>query len=801
MSGWAPFERIPPRVTTRFAGFPRFTLACTWKDDNTADDEQRQIISLLQELQLAMESPSLLTVPPEGTVLHLGAAEKEVGAAVSHLCVALEKCLFFGAEGSMPDFWWVLDRASEGDAASSAAAAAASSGVGGGGGGFEGLNLDGKGKDVDDGSGVRDGAGGSDIRATKSPEPLAASIYRLTRVHTGHARCRAWARGLLGMDGASAEGELRKAAASVVHLSATRVTIDESAPCTETGDNQFEKADNAAGTALSSAQGGKVDARAGESDPDAGGGVGRSVGTKSPAAASATATATAAAAGPVDLPTNELGHDRPFSPPPSMPPPSSSLLPLWLRSNAKGSSILDDVCRSLVAFSRQLDERGLSVRPSLDHAWLDHESLAAVTTYTWPSFSRARLRCYVRGAGIPAANGEYSPAATGEEGEGGTKYGGAMRDRGLTLTLVGPNDCKICRKACATSAGQKAALSAAVLGDPAADLLEEPAAENTSGCAATKEETGAAAQDIASFQEDDHSAPTALVPEAPVAQLWHLLVPEAGSSGPGAPTRSAYFCLGDGPLPPSRGWRSTDGADAPAPVLRFGTQADDDDSSLVGGARSGRGGGGEDHQQAQATGEEGWSDDTAVFRAALPPADVGVVATEGASALGAVVAAAGVPSADTEAIRGSSTPTGKAEAARRGRLNRRRKRRRPAEGIEDAASAVGRESLTCGELTIPKGRQAKGILVENESVSAESGCVAEACGGGAGCGGKGPAGSDSNASADDDRVAGCEGGDEAVAAFKAERWRLPEPSGELLSRVEESRELLRRTIEVLLGFR
>ena len=765
--------------------------ASTWKTDHTADDEQRQIISLLQELQLAMESPSLLSVPPEGTVLYLGTAEKEVGAALSHLCVALEKCLFFGAEGSMPDFWWVLDRASEGGAASSSAAASGGCGGGGGGGGGgdggrEGPSLDAKGKDVDDGG---NSGGAGDVRATKPPEPLATTIHRLTRVHTGHARCRAWARGLLGMEGASAEGELRKAAASVVHLPTTRATPDEPALRSETGDSESEKVHAAVG-ALPSVEAENIDTSTSESDPDAGGGVGRSVGTKFPAAAAtamATAAAAAAAAASVDLPTNPRGHDRPPSPPPT--PLPSSLLPLWLRSNAKGSSVLDDVCRSLVAFSRALDERGLSIRPSLDHAWLDQESLAAVTTYTWPRFRRARLRCYVRGAGLSAANGEYLPADAGEA-EGGGNNGGATGDH--DLTLLGPNGCKICRKAGGASVGQRALLSAAVVANAAANLAGGSTAESISGRVVTNGETGTAASPATttSSQQDDEAAKTAPADlSAPVARLWHLLVPEAESSGLEA-TKTAYFCLGDGPLPPSRGWRSAGEAEAPAPVLRFATQADDGGFVSPGIGRDER----EDRQQARVAGEER-SDDTALFGAAVPPGDVGVVAAEASSAVGTEAVAAGA-SVDPEAMHGSNTSVGPAEAVGRRRLKRRRKRRRPAEGVQDVVSSVRREySIQDEPVVLPQGRYAHvGSAVESESAVVES--DAKACGGGGDYDGRDRAGGGSSASADDDKYTGCEGGDEAVAAFKAERWRLPEPSGELLARVERSRELLRRTVEV-----
>eukprot|EP00752_Nemacystus_decipiens_P006456 g5814.t1 len=759
-----------------------------YQTDHTGDDEQRQIISLLQELQLAMESPSLLSVPPEGTVLHLGAADKVSGAALSHLCVALEKCLFFGAEGSMPDFWWVLDRASENDTASSPATASGGGGGGGGDGALEGPSLDAKRKDVDNG---KDGSGGRDGRVTRPPEPLAASIHRLTRVHTGHARCRAWARGLLGMNGAAAEGELRKAAASVAHLATTRATPDESSHRAETGDNQSEKA-HAAGTIPPSAEEGKVGASARESDPDAGGGVGRSVGPSFPAAAGAAAGE--AAATPVDLPTNSRGRGRPSSPLP-MPPPAS-LLPLWLRSNAKGSSVLDDVCRSLVAFQRELDERGLSIRPSLDHAWLDQESLAAVTTYTWPRFRRAQLRCHVRGAGLAAANGEYLPADADEgkgkgegdgdgegEGEGGGSDDCVRSDH--DLTLLGPNGCKICRKAHGTSGGRRAVLPAEVVVDAAARLSDESTADPISGRAVTNGESETAILAIkTSAQQDCQAATTAPVgSEAPVARLWHLLVPAAGS--PGLEATSAYFCLGDGPLPPSRGWRSADDAGAPAPVLRFATQTDDGGFVSPGIGRGGR----EDPHRVDAIEEES-PDNTALFRAALPlpPVDAGVVATGGASAADAAVAAAG-EHAVTEAMHGRSTPVGPAKAVGGGRSRRGRKRRRPAAGVEAAVTAVVRES------SAQQGLQAKLVMIENESVVVNS--DAETCGGSGGCGGRDDTGGGSNASADDDRGSGCEatGDDGAIAAFKAERWRLPEPSGELLAQVVRSKELLQRAIE------
>ncbi|CAM9796008.1 unnamed protein product [Scytosiphon promiscuus] len=604
------FSAVATERLDRFDGGTYFSRL--YQNNNAAGDEQRQIGILLEELQLAMESQLLLT-PPEGTVLHTAMAEGGVGSALGHLCIALEKCLFFGAQGSMPDFWWVL--------------------------GWNGGENDGQVGSPSEEGGVS-GAGGK-----AGAEPLSATVHRLTRVQTGHARCRAWARGLLGLDGAT----------------------------------------------------------------------------------------------PMRMPeTNAHDHDyRSIAPPVS--PRSSALLPLWLRARPQGASVLDDLCRLLGDFSRRLEERGLSVRPSLDHAWLEQESIAAATTYSWPSFRRARLRCSVRGAGLSAANGDHAG-----------------------LSLVGPNGCRICCQVGATAAEEGARVHS--LSGSTGDAVGEPAEEtarlrSVGHAAVVKQENGAATQAKSLPRARATAAPV------PVARLWRLLVPADPPCSGG--TRIAYYCLGDGPLPPSRGWRPAEAAEAPAP----------------------RGGGRED--RAQIAGERHGGAEDGLFRAAVPlMPPVGENGDDGAGAVAAgdAFASAGVrgmgPDAVASELRVEAGPllgdglAGGPDAAGggggRGRPTQRRKRPRPPELTGSGCLAQDKrlEDAGGGE---PNDRCEEGPA-------------------GGGFGGNAASGV-SSASVDDARGDDHDGSDDAVAAFKAERWRLPEPSGELLSRVERARERLERTME------
>ncbi|CAM9331166.1 unnamed protein product [Ectocarpus sp. 12 AP-2014] len=742
-----------------------------YQTNHTTDEEQRQIGTLLEELQLAMESP-LLLAPPQGTVLHTGMAEGETSLALARLCVALEKCVFFGAEGSMPDFWRVLGGgASEGADARSPAAVSS-------GGDLDGFN--GQGNNADVGSGSEEG-GDTKTRGDRAPDPLAAVVGRLTRVHTGHARCRAWARGLLGVDGASAASELRKAVAAAVQL--TRNVADGAAVGTG-NEGQGDRALNDAIACLTPSEEQPVDLSNASHDanPDTGGGGGgdspRSGNTQS------VITVPLVAEEQIALSAFEHVHDAPSFAGPGSASTSPSQLPLWLRPGRQGASVVDELCRIVVELSVRLKEREQTVRPSLDHAWLDQENVAAVTTYTWPQFRRTKLRCYVRGAGLSAANGEYLPAERPEDGEGATVYGGDSSGGNCPgLSLIGPNGCNICclhRPAAAAAAEEKTVIPG---GDSAAVGAGKPGPTRRDRGAANEEDVRATQQ--AGPPTISAESPTTITP-ALVAQVWHLLVP-AASSPELVSKRSAYYCLGDGPLPPSRGWRSAEATEAPAPVLGFATQEEDDgDVAGAGGIRIGREG------PNRVKGEEEEADDTAaLFRAAvLPPIDderrvgVGELAAGGGSTsrgvgLSTVAARASV---EAEGLLGGESSVADTAAVGSGRLKRRRKRQRPPELVGNAVLRTAEQNFSVlGEVA---GRDRGG--------DCDDGGVSRGGGGGGGSdvrGGRAP-GDDGDGAPPD-----CGGDDEAVAAFKAERWRLPSPSGELRSRVEKSRELLLRTME------
>ncbi|CAM9889045.1 unnamed protein product, partial [Ectocarpus sp. 8 AP-2014] len=115
-----------------------------------------------------------------------------------------------------------------------------------------------------------------------------------------------------------------------------------------------------------------------------------------------------------------------------------------------------------------------------------------------------------------------------------------------------------------------------------------------------------------------------------------------------------------------------------------------------------------------------------------------------------------------------------------GRLKRRRKRQRPPE-------LVGNAVLRTAEQDFSGLEEVAGW--DREGDRDDGGVSLRGRGGGDASGGQAPGDGVAGAPAD------CGGDDEAVAAFKEERWRLPSPSGELRSRVEKARELLLRTME------
>lgn len=719
--------------------------------DNAAHEEQRQIDILLEELQAAMESPPLISAP-QGTVLHTGAVEAGVGPALSHLCVALEKCLFFGAEGSTPDFWYVLRGAGGGDDHPAADT-----------------------KRVGPSSGRRQVAGellaGAQQGDEKKPSAvtsggttedallLSASVRRLTRVHTGHGRCRAWARGLLGMDSIAVEEELRRAVEAAVEATASRqadadadVRAQETAMPTAEGNDGEVDDEEETRRSRGSGDGGVVSStekpETSESDPDAGGGGSGSRRVLSPVAGGVP---------PVD---NEHDSDGDLYVAAAASSPPSSVLPLWLRPGPQGASIVEEVCRLMREFRVRLDDGSLCIRPSLDHAWLDKENIAAATTYTWPNFPKSQLRCYVRGAGLWAANGEYSPVLQADESD--------KHDGGGSLVLVGPNGCQIYRQVCCTVVGDRAT---------SPDLDGEPVVESGGAAVATDDEN--------TVTTVVHAA--ASIPSSPFVQRWCVVVPSAlardGSS------RNVYFCLGDGALPPSRGWRATDTTNMPAPVLGFATRNEGD--LAAGGFHGG--------EARRLSGEEETAD--ALFGAAVRVGGDGGVATTSAPRVVGGGTTSG--SSKSSATTGASTVddahgsdfVGTSRSARIGETGRRKRRRHP-EPVEivtlegaattgDAAKRGGQVGvLTQGGLL--KGRcygTAVGGQIPGPCFSAAGGVDGVMLGGDVG----GVDACEQGADAD---------GDEAVAAFKAERWTLPAPSGELLLRAERTNELLRRAQEV-----
>lgn len=707
--------------------------------DNAADDEQRQINILLEELQLALESPSLLSAR-QGTVLHTGAVETGVGPALSQLCVALEKCLFFGAGASTPDFWWVLQQACDDDDAALATACDTPGDFGIG--------------RREDGDTTFGGHSPPPTRTTPdeapgacegTPESLTSAICRLTRLHTGHARCRAWARGLLSADSTTVEGELRRAAEVAAKHGITRPTATDVmggengkalSVTASTGDSVYEKAE-CAGAGLSGGGGAnsptedRLDGSASVNDADGGDGGSR------------TAPITRAAP-PID------GPDHPLVSPPS------DALPLWLRPGLQGASILDDLCRFMGDFSRRLEERGLSIRPSLDHAWLGQENIAAVTTYTWPRFPRERLRCYVRGAGLSLANGSYSPSELDEGESGGS------------LTLLGPNGCQICRQTHA-AVGYDA---------PAATSVSPREVAPARGREVGGEEVKRTVVEETSrvLEESRTTATAPVVAQAPAAQIWCLIVPAES----GLDKRSAYYSLGDGTLPPSRGWRASDAAEVPAPVLGFATHSDGD---LDGSRRGGE-------SAALIVGEEETRE--ALFDPAVPVArdDIDPVGSAAMCPTGVDEMVSGTTAAIETSVETEAGGGNLGDVLSAGQSRRRRKRRRSPELSAVCEFEEGPAAVTA------KDRHANGFV--------EIGCLATGGIGGS-CGDSGGA-PNGEARQECERFVGAGtcttdaslhvDGDEAVAIFKAEKWALPAPSGELLLRAERTRELLRRTREV-----
>lgn len=661
--------------------------------------------TLLEEL----EDHALLSAPP-GTVLHTSATENGVASALSKLSIALESCLFFvGREGDgMPDFWRVLVRVNGEDhpAVANVVGATVTEKESSDGGTSAGV----LGEADTKGTAIARVAGQEPMETVGegAREPLAATVDRLTRVHTGHGRCRAWARGLLGLDGASAEWELRRAAeAAAAEKGVAEASTREKA--------EGEGAEPPIGSTCNVSVPDEVSG-ANHSDPDAGGGGGSENARE--------ARVAAPAADDSD----------------SLSAQTSRALPLWLRPGPQGASVLEDLCRFVREFSSRLEEKGLSVRSSLDHAWLDQENIAAATTYNWPRFPREQLRCYAWGAGLSAVNGKYSPAERGESSD---------------LTLVGPNDCQIYRRVCRAVVDQTA-----------------PAGSST---ATVEEHSDITVADTANGAVEENMGVTAAtgtgsVAPATDAQLWCLAVPATHGTG----RRLVYYCLGDGGLPPSRGWRAKDAADMPAPVLGFATQTDGEVGT-----------GGEYPTKADA---EEKAPEAAFVEAALAVPDDTMAAT----------AAARVCGSGGEELSSASAPPSAAErygsltAQSAGRPVLRRKRRRPPELAVICGTVKADITKSYTADASRDGGYYEGVNAGDDGVGGVVSCAWPSA-------------------LDVYRAGNCDAvhagtcapdevddvdGDEAVAAFKGERWKLPSPSGELLLRAERTRALLRRTSEV-----
>lgn len=701
-----------------------------------------------------MESPPLLSAP-QGTVLHTGAVEMGVGPALSHLCVALEKCLFFGAEGSTPDFWHVLRGAGGGNdhpsvgtdhvGPSSGQRQAAGEVLAAPQGGEKTSDAVTSGDTTENENMVN----GADTPGQNDRSVLSARVRRLTRVHTDHGRCRAWARGLLGIDSMAVEEELRRAVEAAVEAAASKQADDdarahEAAVQTAEGGDGGSEGEKEEATRRSHDSGDRgvvpltEQSETSQSDPDAGGGFSSSRRVASPVA------------GDVPHVDKDDGGGEGFCVAVAAASPPFAVLPLWLRPGPQGASIVEEVCRLMREFFVRLDDKSLSIRPSLDHVWLDKENIAAATTYTWPRFPRNKLRCYVRGAGLGAANGEYSPVQTDESDQ---------RDGG-SLVLVGPNGCQICRQACAGVDDRVTIPDLQVVDD---------------------ERTVESGDATIAAADDNRVVPAAaLMPSSPFAQRWCLVVPSALAQD--GRSRNGYFCLGDGALPPSRGWRATDATNMPAPVLGFATRTEGD---LAAGGFHGGG-------PRRLSGQEETAD--ALFGAAVRVGGDGGEATASTTRVagGGTTSDSSKTSATCASVvdcAHGSELVGTSLSVSAGETGRRKRRRQPGPveilTLEDEATD---DTAMCGQVNVG---EYGGLLKDRYygTVGRTPGPCSSVTGGvdGAMLGEVGLRTFEQGAEVD---------GSEAVAAFKAERWTLPAPSGEILLRAERTNELLRQTQEV-----
>ncbi|CAN0033459.1 unnamed protein product, partial [Discosporangium mesarthrocarpum] len=484
------------------------------ENDRASDSEEHlQFEVLLGELQQAATAPSLLSSPEEGSILFSDpSCWSEVGDAVECLSLALEKCLFFGAEGSRPDFWHVVCRAADIDAEGQKGQGYPSSGTVNGEAGKDPMPV---GSCDGEATPNADGVGHS------VPGGLALVVSRLVRVRTGYGLCRAWVRGLLGVGPAAVERELRQSvwAAGVAAASETATPVSQRG---EAGDGAQVGAESNPGGTFPSAGATEMKITCGQegttaeagttTDPQPVGGVvqpkedkeercgeGDMLQPRHRQSPQTPMAVPGTQGGTVHASTMEQGKpckEEPLAPSLSSPAASSPfpsppveatvvdapsagtsprggdkeqgrgggdedtsnyqggggpVLPLWLRPGGGGRACTA-VIQCLSRVQTALSERGLSIRPRLDDASLDRENLSAITTYSWPGFQKDALRCTVRGGGVPEANGDYAPVASGghedqvaggEDSVGAAAAAAAAAEAGNGLLLVGPNGFEI----------------------------------------------------------------------------------------------------------------------------------------------------------------------------------------------------------------------------------------------------------------------------------------------------------------------------------------------------------------------
>lgn len=754
--------------------------------NNDADDEQRQMEILLQELQFAMASPSLLTSVPPGTVLHTGAVETGVAAAVDQLCVTLEKCIFFGAEGFAPDFWQLVWSAGVGGIDDVCEDEDSSSGAVENRPKLEGLATESTRRRPDSMTSVPCEAASPDTTrgnsettqvivssttkdAAGAPESLAINVSRLTQVHTGHGRCRAWARGLLGLDGASAGRELRGT------LEAAAAAGDPLG--TETAGVKGKKNHNSeAILPMENQDEGELEHPGGDKD---GGDDGPSGNVGEFSLTLHTVPVVGEDVGLVPVASNAWAH-----------------LPLWLRPGPRGGAFLDDLCRSLAGFQDRLIANGLSLRPSLDHAWLDKENIAAETTYTWPGFRREKLRCRVHGAGISAANGEYSPVKMEESDGTSGNVKGDLRG----LLLVGPGGCQIkCHhihltlpslKLSTDRVREKLAPSETIDATPFRVKPAPVSSANDDGADISKEaviveEDTAPLPAVATNSAPSMTAKEAATASTPsLAQLWYLLVPLKEASE-GLRTRNTYCCIGNGVLPPSRGWRAMDASDVPAPVFEFSTQ-DDGALDVEGGRR--------EEDLTQKVGDQDDRPEAPFCEAVLVTLD-GFTTTRAEGSGGLVRSSIPTGERDASAEPIDDGPIRRRLSSGASQSARRRKRRRPPDIPTLSSTLEG--ALTGAHSAEVSKRQTDEVVANTYVSSEEVNSIASS-----GTVSSGDLRAPSEALDAGPRRVHEESrkhridGDKASGTFKSESWELPPLSGEVLQRAKRTGEQLEQIAQV-----